>query len=117
MIRRPPRSTLTDTLFPYTTLFRSRTDARELIETPRRNLESPRPFAEALGRDQHKKGADCADPDRRCDQAQYVAGPMKVARRAIGRGRMSRPDPSRVRHRARHMESVTCDSPPAGPPQ
>src|SRR3546814_11754825 len=27
MIRRPPRSTLTDTLFPYTTLFRSRPDA------------------------------------------------------------------------------------------
>src|SRR3546814_14982902 len=25
MIRRPPRSTLTDTLFPYTTLFRSAT--------------------------------------------------------------------------------------------
>src|SRR3546814_16943489 len=27
MIRRPPRSTRTDTLFPYTTLFRSRTEA------------------------------------------------------------------------------------------
>src|SRR3546814_1873977 len=27
MIRRPPRSTLTDTLFPYTTLFRSRRSA------------------------------------------------------------------------------------------
>src|SRR3546814_8102746 len=27
MIRRPPRSTLTDTLFPYTTLFLSRTAA------------------------------------------------------------------------------------------
>src|SRR3546814_11587998 len=27
MIRRPPRSTRTDTLFPYTTLFRSETDA------------------------------------------------------------------------------------------
>src|SRR3546814_7407895 len=26
MIRRPPRSTRTDTLFPYTTLFRSMTD-------------------------------------------------------------------------------------------
>src|SRR3546814_5774849 len=26
MIRRPPRSTRTDTLFPYTTLFRSRED-------------------------------------------------------------------------------------------
>src|SRR3546814_9577561 len=30
MIRRPPRSTRTDTLFPYTTLFRSvRTDQRD----------------------------------------------------------------------------------------
>src|SRR3546814_16627364 len=28
MIRRPPRSTRTDTLFPYTTLFRSFNDAR-----------------------------------------------------------------------------------------
>src|SRR3546814_19044915 len=28
MIRRPPRSTRTDTLFPYTTLFRSADDAR-----------------------------------------------------------------------------------------
>src|SRR3546814_9173891 len=27
MIRRPPRSTRTDTLFPYTTLFRSRAEA------------------------------------------------------------------------------------------
>src|SRR3546814_17147143 len=29
MIRRPPRSTRTDTLFPYTTLFRSRNAARK----------------------------------------------------------------------------------------
>src|SRR3546814_19359799 len=28
MIRRPPRSTRTDTLFPYTTLFRSATERR-----------------------------------------------------------------------------------------
>src|SRR3546814_2840629 len=29
MIRRPPRSTRTDTLFPYTTLFRSESEADE----------------------------------------------------------------------------------------
>src|SRR3546814_1387607 len=29
MLRRPPRSTRTDTLFPYTTLFRSQTERRE----------------------------------------------------------------------------------------
>src|SRR3546814_7002587 len=31
MIRRPPRSTRTDTLFPYTTLFRSHGIARILV--------------------------------------------------------------------------------------
>src|SRR3546814_10415258 len=31
MIRRPPRSTRTDTLFPYTTLFRSRVRADRLV--------------------------------------------------------------------------------------
>src|SRR3546814_4743128 len=30
MIRRPPRSTRTDTLFPYTTLFRSQADPQKL---------------------------------------------------------------------------------------
>src|SRR3546814_13127336 len=32
MIRRPPRSTRTDTLFPYTTLFRSIVDRHRLVE-------------------------------------------------------------------------------------
>src|SRR3546814_5917522 len=32
MIRRPPRSTRTDTLFPYTTLFRSSSMARAEME-------------------------------------------------------------------------------------
>src|SRR3546814_14536848 len=31
MIRRPPRSTRTDTLFPYTTLFRSAADGSQAI--------------------------------------------------------------------------------------
>src|SRR3546814_4505527 len=31
MIRRPPRSTRTDTLFPYTTLFRSIEAARDMV--------------------------------------------------------------------------------------
>src|SRR3546814_3993609 len=34
MIRRPPRSTRTDTLFPYTTLFRSK-GFRSLAQAPR----------------------------------------------------------------------------------
>src|SRR3546814_18088076 len=34
MIRRPPRSTRTDTLFPYTTLFRSVGDSSQWFELP-----------------------------------------------------------------------------------
>src|SRR3546814_8562957 len=51
MIRRPPRSTRTDTLFPYTTLFRSPADGRTLDclahpwcptgAVPRRREEQP----------------------------------------------------------------------------
>src|SRR3546814_2635807 len=38
MIRRPPRSTRTDTLFPYTTLFRSLRDCAAIIEAHDRHL-------------------------------------------------------------------------------
>src|SRR3546814_16411297 len=40
MIRRPPRSTRTDTLFPYTTLFRSRGEARKSEALRGRGKES-----------------------------------------------------------------------------
>src|SRR3546814_4601211 len=44
MIRRPPRSTRTDTLFPYTTLFRSREEAarprRLSQDIPRRRIRA-----------------------------------------------------------------------------
>src|SRR3546814_5923154 len=44
MIRRPPRSTLTDTLFPYTTLFRSLPKSRFPSARPRRTaMKSPGP--------------------------------------------------------------------------
>src|SRR3546814_8056567 len=39
MIRRPPRSTRTDTLFPYTTLFRSRRPSLDLLRAGLRHVE------------------------------------------------------------------------------
>src|SRR3546814_2981809 len=48
MIRRPPRSTRTDTLFPYTTLFRSEqwTEAKNLIELGDDDILRPVALAE-----------------------------------------------------------------------
>src|SRR3546814_13383407 len=54
MIRRPPRSTRTDTLFPYTTLFRS--EAR----FPRRHRPAPPPG--------HPIRIRCGRPDGRSEE-------------------------------------------------
>src|SRR3546814_2592305 len=67
MIRRPPRSTRTDTLFPYTTLFRSRRrrarSARE--DRPRRQVALL-----AVRHREHRRWRAEHRPDRlRCDAA------------------------------------------------
>src|SRR3546814_1071929 len=54
MIRRPPRSTRTDTLFPYTTLFRSVGDGNEIAAeqaVSRRHLPRQAQRAQRLGGD------------------------------------------------------------------
>src|SRR3546814_4532058 len=54
MIRRPPRSTRTDTLFPYTTLFRSRVGGQG---QPDDHLEGARPQQQShAGRGQDPDG-------------------------------------------------------------
>src|SRR3546814_18714363 len=64
MIRRPPRSTRTDTLFPYTTLFRSRAGTR----SPHRRTHRHRPGSWLSRR--NLAGVDVAvgDADLACHQ-------------------------------------------------
>src|SRR3546814_13201290 len=56
MIRRPPRSTRTDTLFPYTTLFRSidraddHTEGDERHDAPQAAVEHALLFGRRIGR-------------------------------------------------------------------
>src|SRR3546814_11722123 len=74
MIRRPPRSTRTDTLFPYTTLFRSRSKAALAVvgsaarrhAPPRRTFGRNRP---ARGARQANRHADVCGPDRKPQRA------------------------------------------------
>src|SRR3546814_9411872 len=49
MIRRPPRSTRTDTLFPYTTLFRSEAGLSRLALLISMHPDSPRPIEPLIG--------------------------------------------------------------------
>src|SRR3546814_2318059 len=64
MVRRPPRSTRTDTLFPYTTLFRSVLRARRLGEDARQQ----EPAA-----DRERGDDERALPQRRQQQLGIVA--------------------------------------------
>src|SRR3546814_14897377 len=56
MIRRPPRSTLTDTLFPYTTLFRSdRREAGPVSRTEAQGRAGQSAALAGLGRQKGKR--------------------------------------------------------------
>src|SRR3546814_1552520 len=69
MIRRHPRATLTDTLFPYTTLFRSH---RGRSAPARRHAGQPPPPPE--------RGAARADEDRAALPARRLEGPAVLIR-------------------------------------
>src|SRR3546814_7122153 len=74
MIRRPPRSTRTDTLFPYTTLFRSRVAARCGGDRERRARAGRRSAQAAAGRGAGGAVAGVAGDLRRGDAAAREAG-------------------------------------------
>src|SRR3546814_18979194 len=77
MIRRPPRSTRTDTLFPYTTLFRSAfAPAARPRPDPRWNLKAHRC---ARGEQGRAEEADRED-DCRGEQRRGPADDIEVAR-------------------------------------
>src|SRR3546814_12130065 len=77
MIRRPPRSTRTDTLFPYTTLFRS---FPQSSSRSHRREESGRP--EAARRGQKPRFWTGFRRRRRSDRRDRRAGPRDLGRSA-----------------------------------
>src|SRR3546814_16209959 len=78
MIRRPPRATRTDTLFPYTTLFRS-ADADQWFQV--RYVPKPDPWRNGASR-------RLARPVRADQAARHVAGGVhRAVRTARGAGR------------------------------
>src|SRR3546814_15706704 len=95
MIRRPPRSTRTDTLFPYTTLFRSRLPAVRLrllrLRLRHRDAGEPAEEPEGAGRgarrpEDHPGGPELLD-----------AGPRPAALGARGLRRRRAGGPGQAR--------------------
>src|SRR3546814_8520340 len=90
MIRRPPRSTRTDTLFPYTTLFRSHHDRGRGAARP--HTASRRPPRRS----------------RRCGRAAGSSGFRCRARRAARRQRRSEEHTSELQSLMRISYAVFC---------
>src|SRR3546814_17704792 len=66
-IRRPPRSTRTDTLFPYTTLFRSHVGDAVAQRAPRRHVERPT-WIDDRGTCEEEKKELVVQPERRLEE-------------------------------------------------
>src|SRR3546814_2268197 len=74
MIRRPPRSTRTDTLFPYTTLFRSHSISS--ADTP---LPHRRSHGKALLSDAHGRLTRDDAPDRSEEHTSELQSLMRIS--------------------------------------
>src|SRR3546814_9083792 len=93
MIRRPPRSTRTDTLFPYTTLFRSLAPGSLLIEGP---------AAEAVVE---------VDDVARARLLHHVVGDL-LRRAPVEGAAGDRPDDDVLTQRGEDAQGVLVESPP-----
>src|SRR3546814_9594463 len=93
MIRRPPRSTLTDTLFPHTTLFRSRrhdgvadafgdqgrVDAPERPIKARQSLRLAQPPRQTEGQGSLDRGIDTKRPPRSEEHTSELQSLMRIS--------------------------------------
>src|SRR3546814_14441634 len=101
MIRRPPRSTRTDTLFPYATLFRSKGDPKRYPNNLKLNVD----LAQGLA---HLYDGDAPEAQRRLDHMVDAAPnntQLRTARSEIYRYR------SLPRHAERDLKIAETESP------
>src|SRR3546814_11072346 len=123
MIRRPPRSTRTDTLFPYTTLFRS---ARQILLGGRGRIAEAFgvPLFELTHRGAHREFRfEIADivagaMDLMIDLRQFAARRRDLERHGIEQNRTAQhqqdqPDPQKLAPPPPHDLASLYSSPPA----
>src|SRR3546814_4083007 len=117
MIRRPPRSTRTDTLFPYTTLFRSGRVAlhrgkpdEEVYDGHHEPLIDPATFARIqsqrprrdLGAGQHTKGR----PARSEEHTSELQSLMRISYAVFCLKKKKKTNTSKIPHLSHHIYNI-----------
>src|SRR3546814_12972657 len=133
MVRRPPRSTRTDTLFPYTTLFRSAEEAEEEAGRRKRDRQAEHdldkaPEAAAALAERQSEAGDADDDngddlrDRTLDRFQHplqwlLAGharPRRLRGRGDAEGQAGGGSTEKARTLGGHLCSAHAHSPSLG---
>src|SRR3546814_5304926 len=117
MIRRPPRSTRTDTLFPYTTLFRSQGSGRDRALPSHRPREIASALLQGLGArsrpwDRASRSRSLAQhlDDEHCRYIQPIPGrarPVRIDDHHVG-SRRSEEHTSELQSLMRNSYAVFC---------
>src|SRR3546814_4894709 len=116
MIRRPPRSTRTDTLFPYTTLFRS--SNRLSAQRPTRDggvagtfLAQPAFEQRQVGEDERRACEPGTIGEEALDLVRAAAGARQAGKRDVGQigaafGREPQPDERAIDRSEEHTSEL-----------
>src|SRR3546814_18586995 len=109
MLRRPPRSTRTDTLFPYTTLFRSNLDSDYKETKPQMRIEVDQQRAGDLGVSANdiSQALQTLLGSRRVTTYVDRGEDYRVLVQAERGGRQTQADLERTHRRSRHGNSAT----------
>src|SRR3546814_13471742 len=94
MIRRPPRSTRTDTLFHYTTLFRSQVNQAAIVEN--KHLDAALAMAKAMQEMLPPRKRNNSEPCRRSQPTHMFPSPARTEEVPVKRKRGRPPLPRRT---------------------
>src|SRR3546814_7148556 len=115
MIRRPPRSTRTDTLFPYTTLFRSPVATRS--RAPAKTSKAPATRFRTAPTTDRRRSSDGQEPEKRRRRQPHRGAGAQQGNPRVYRGRQGREECGKGAQGGRQRRAIITGKSREGGPE
>src|SRR3546814_4708555 len=115
MIRRPPRSTRTDTLFPYTTLFRSPVATRS--RAPAKTSKAPATRFRTAPTTDRRSSSDGQEPEKRRRRQPHRGAGAQQGNPRVYRGRQGREECGKGAQGGRQRRAIITGKSREGGPE